>query len=56
MDEDLLEGDDVWVVEFAEVPDVCFFEVANFLHGDLFTPQGAQEDRALRPTAQPLQV
>ena len=56
VDENLLEGDDVWVVELAKMSDVCFFEVADFLYGHLFLSESAKEDSALCPTAQPLQV
>lgn len=52
----LLESDDVGVLQFAEVFDLCLFDVPHFLHRNLFAMKLAKEDGPLCSTAHPLQV
>lgn len=53
---DLLEADDIWVLQFSQVFDVCLLLLAHLLDGHLLRAELAQEDSALCPAAQPLQL
>ena len=52
----LLEGNDVGVLEFAQVFDVRLLLLPDLLDGHLLGAELAQEHGPLRPTAQPLQL
>lgn len=51
-----LEGDDVGVLEFAEVLDLSLFDVPHFLNCHVFSVELAEEHGPLCPAAHPLQV
>lgn len=46
----------MWVVEFAEMPDVSLFLFSHFLHGNYFVPQLSTENSTLSSGTQPLQI
>jgi hypothetical protein len=52
----LLEGDDVWVAEFPQVPYFGLLKIPDFFNGHRLGSQFSQEDGALRARPQPLQV
>lgn len=52
----VLETDDVWVLQFAEVFDVGLFLLSDLLDGHFFRVEFSQEDGALSSTSQPLQL
>lgn len=53
---DSLEGDDVGVLEFAQMFDLGLLDVSDFLHCHLLPVKLAQEDCALSAAAHPLQL
>lgn len=51
-----LEGDDVGVLEFAQMFDLGLFDVSHFFHSHLLAVELAQKNGSLRPAAHPLQL
>lgn len=50
------ELDNIWMVQFAEMPDVSLFLFSHFFHSNYFIPQFPTENSTLGPWTQPLQV